>query len=177
MRALEFREDLRGEDQMSFKKWAIVICVFILPIGMDMAQANVRAGGVQASTQTKSGQPKAPEVAWITAGELKAKIAKNEPVTIIDLRASSVYDDDNNRIKGAIRVKERKLRYRISIPPFKDLPRDRLIVTYCACQSDEIAVRAAQALLEAGFTGARVLKGGWQAWLKAGGVVESKPKV
>ena len=161
---------------MSFKKWAIVICAFILPIGMDMAQAKVRAGGVQAPAPAKSDQPKAPAVAWITAEELKAKLAKNEPVTIIDLRAANVYDDDNNKIKGAIRVKERKLRYRISITPFKELPRDRLIVTYCACGNDEISARAARVLLDAGFKGARVWKGGWQAWLKAGGQLEAKPK-
>jgi 3-mercaptopyruvate sulfurtransferase SseA len=53
----------------------------------------------------------------------------------------------------------------------------REIVTYCACPSDEIAVRRAQVFMEAGFKRVRVLKGGWQAWLKAGGPVESKPKV
>src|SRR5262245_35404560 len=162
---------------MNFKKWAIVVCAFFLAIGMNLAPANVGAGGVQAPTQTKPDQPKLPEIEWITAEELKAKLAKNESVMILDLRASATYYNDLNRIKGAIRVKERRLRYRLSILPFKDLPRDRLIVTYCACPSDEISTRAARILMDAGFKGARVLKGGWQAWLKAGGQLEAKPKV
>jgi|SRR5215475_10626247 len=162
---------------MNFKKWAMIVCVFFLPIvpvGMDI---NVRAVGVQAPTQARPDQPKAAEIMWITAEELKTKLAKNEPVIIIDLRPSATYYDDTQRIKGALRVKERRLRYRLSFTPFKELPRDRLIVTYCACPSDEISTRAAQILLDAGFKGARVLKGGWQAWLKAGGQLETKPKV
>src|SRR5262249_15731635 len=77
----------------------------------------------------------------------------------------------------AIHMKARRLSYRIGFSPFKELPRDREIVTYCACPNDEIAVRGAQVFQEAGFKRVRVLKGGWQAWLKAGGPVESKPKV
>ncbi len=74
-------------------------------------------------------------------------------------------------------MKERRLRYRLSFSPFKDLPRDREIVTYCACSSDQISVRAVQVLLDAGFKRVRALKGGWQAWLQVGGQVDSKPKV
>jgi len=37
-------------------------------------------------------------------------------------------------------------------------------------------IQAAQILMEAGFTRVRTLKGGWQAWLAAGGPVEQKPK-
>lgn len=160
---------------MNFKKCAMIVCVFFLPIvpvGMDI---NVRAVGVQAPTQAKPDQ--STEIGMITAEELKTKLAKNEPVMIIDLRPSTTYYEDTNRIKGALRVKERRLRYRLSFTPFKELPRDRLIVTYCACPSDEISIRAARILLDAGFKGARVLKGGWQAWLKAGSQLEAKPKV
>lgn len=162
---------------MSFKKWAIGVCAFLLPIGMDMAMANVRVGGVQAPTQAKPEQAKPPEVERITAEELKAKLAKNEPVTIIDVRATDAYIDSNNKIKGAIHLKSRRLRTRIAFPPLKDVPRDRVVVTYCACPNDETSVRAAQVLLAAGFKNVRALKGGWQAWLKAGGQVESTPKI
>ncbi|MCI0388802.1 MAG: hypothetical protein MOB07_08565 [Acidobacteria bacterium] len=162
---------------MSFKKWAIVVCAFFMPISVDMAIANVSAGGVQAPDQAKTNQPKPSEIERITAEELKAKLAKNEPVMIIDVRATQSFVDSHNKIKGAIHVKARRLRYRLSFSPFKDLPRDREIVTYCACPSDEISARAAQVLLNAGFKRVRALKGGWQEWLKVGGQVESKPKV
>jgi rhodanese-related sulfurtransferase len=162
---------------MSFKKWAIVVCAFFLLISSDMSIANVRAGGVQSPAQARPDQPKAPEIERITAEELKDKLAKNEPVTIIDLRAIDSFINSPNKIKGAIHIKERRLRYRLSFSPFKDLPRDREIVTYCACSSDQISVRAAQVLLDAGFKRVRALKGGWQAWLKVGGQVDTKPKV
>src|SRR5262245_30451176 len=169
---------------MNMKKWAIAGCVLFLSIGlidMDRATADVRAGSDHAPTQARPDQPKSPEIGpeigWITADELKAILTKNEPVTIIDLRSSATYYDDPSKIKGALHVKERRLRYRLSFSPFKELPRDGLIVTYCACPSDDISIRGAQILLDAGFKGARVLKGGWQAWLKAGGQLEAKPKL
>jgi len=162
---------------MNFKKWAIVVCAFFLPICLDMETSNVKAVGIHAPTQARPDQPKLQKIGKITAEELKGKLAKNEPVMIIDLRVFNSTYYDTNKIKGSIHVKERRLQARLAFSPFKDLPRDRLIVTYCACPKDEISIRAAQILLEAGIKGARVLKGGWQAWLKAGGQVEAEPKV
>ena len=152
----------------------IVICMFLL---IAAAMVNGRVGAVQTPTQAKPDQPKPPEIERITAEELKAKLSKNEPVLIIDVRATNAYIDSPNKIKGALHMKSRRLRMRLAMPPLKDVPRDREVVTYCACPSDEISVRAAQVFLEAGFKRVRALKGGWQAWLKAGGQVESKPKV
>jgi rhodanese-related sulfurtransferase len=162
---------------MSFRLWAIVVCAFFLSIGTGATAAGVGAAGVQDPAQAKPDQTKPPEVEWITVEELKAKLAKNEAVTIVDLRAIDAFEHSADKIKGAIHMKSRRLRYRITFAPFKELPRDREIVTYCACPNDEIAVRAVQVFQEAGFKRVRVLKGGWYAWLKAGGQVESMPKV
>jgi rhodanese-related sulfurtransferase len=162
---------------MSFREWAVVICAFFLSIGAGAMTAGVGAAGVQNPAQAKPDQTKPPETEWITVEELKAKLAKNEEMTIVDLRSVDTLAQGFQKIKGAIHMRERRLPYRISFAPFKDLPRDREIVTYCACPSDEIAVRAFQVFREAGFKRVRVLKGGWQAWLKAGGQVESMPKV
>src|SRR5215475_3487159 len=167
---------------MSFRKWAVIVCAFILSIIIGAAiagvgAAGVGAAGVQDPAQAKPDQTKAPEIERITAEELKAKLAKNEAVTIVDMRAIDSFVQSADKIKGAIHMKARRLHYRLSFSPFKELPRDSEIVTYCACPSDEIAVRGAQVFMDAGFKRVRVLKGGWQAWLKAGGPVESKPKV
>jgi rhodanese-related sulfurtransferase len=162
---------------MNFRKWAIVVCALFLPIGMGATMAGAGAAGVQNPAQAKPDQTKPPEIERITAEEMKAKLAKNEVVTIVDLREANTFEQSADMIKGALHMKERKLRYRLSFAPFKELPRDREIITYCACPSDEIAIRAAQIFLEAGFKRVRVLKGGWQAWIKVGGPVESKPKV
>ena len=162
---------------MSFRKWAIATCLFLLSLGMGARIAGAEAASDQDPAQAKPDQTKLPEIERITAEELKAKLAKNEAVAIIDLRAVDDFVNSVEKIKGAIHVKARRLRYRLSFAPLKNIPLDREVVTYCACSSDEIAVRGAQTLQEAGFKRVRVLKGGWQAWLKAGGPVESKPKV
>jgi rhodanese-related sulfurtransferase len=60
--------------------------------------------------------------------------------------------------------------------PLKDVPRDRQVVTYCACPSDETGILAAQVLLDAGFKRVRVLKGGWVAWQKVNGPMDSAVK-
>ncbi|MFZ0063086.1 MAG: rhodanese-like domain-containing protein [Pyrinomonadaceae bacterium] len=76
------------------------------------------------------------------------------------------------KIKGAVYVKLRRLKYRLAFPPLKDVPRNRDVVTYCACPNDEASIRAAQVLRESGFTRVHVLKGGWVVWKKANGQIE-----
>ena len=118
----------------------------------------------------------APNVAMISADELKTKVESNHPVTIIDVRSSEGYASSSTTIKGAIHFKVRKLRSRLIYAALKDLPKDREIVTYCACPKDESSIAAAQILQAAGFKRVRVLQGGWQEWLRANGPVEPRMK-
>jgi rhodanese-related sulfurtransferase len=155
---------------MNFKRGA-AICMLL---SICVMLAGVRAGEVAASTFDPL---KTPEIELITAEELKAKLARNEPVTIIDVRSTDTYIDSENKIKGAIHVKLRRLKARLALRPLKDIPRDQEIITYCACPKEETSIRAAQVLLEAGFKRVRALKGGWQAWLQVGGQLEPRPKV
>ena len=117
-----------------------------------------------------------PAVGTITAEELKAKIAANQPVTIIDVRSPQGYAASTTTIKGAIHFKGRKIKSRLKYAPLKDLPKDREIVTYCACPNDESSISAAQVLQASGFKRVRVLQGGWNEWLKAKGPVEPRIK-
>ena len=121
-------------------------------------------------------QSTAPAVEMISADELKTKVTANHPVTIIDVRSSEGYAAATTTVKGAIHFKLRKLRSRLVYPPLKDLPKDREIVTYCACPKDESSISAAQILQAAGFKRVRVLQGGWQEWLRANGPVEPRSK-
>ena len=46
-------------------------------------------------------------------------------------------------------------------------PKDRPIVTLCACPEDAGAIQAAHRLLKAGYLSVRPLQGGYAAWLAA----------
>ncbi|HET8781894.1 MAG TPA: rhodanese-like domain-containing protein, partial [Pyrinomonadaceae bacterium] len=124
--------------------------------------------------KTMRAHAQGPAIAMITAEELKVKVNNNDPVTIIDVRGSEGYAASNTTIKGAFHFKARRIKSRLKYAPLKDLPKDREIVTYCACPADESSITAAQTLQEAGFTRVRVLKGGWTEWLKAKGPVQPK---
>jgi rhodanese-related sulfurtransferase len=152
-------------------KLAAWACTFVLA---GVAPADLGSGGGRAFAQASPDQPKPREVEFMTAEALKAKVVGGELVTIIDVRASS-YASSEESIKGALRVRLRRLKDRMVQSPFKDLPRDREIVTFCACPADQSGIRAAEVFQQAGFTRVRTLKGGWHAWLAIGGPVENKP--
>ena len=126
---------------------------------------------VRSSVRPRRHQEQGAQVEFIAAAELKAKIEKNEPVTIIDLRAPDAYAQSDSKIKGSVFTKFRKVASRM-----RNTPPDREIVIYCACPSDESAILGARELMARGFKRVRVLKGGWNAWLQAGGQVQPKPK-
>ena len=112
--------------------------------------------------------------AMITAEELKTKLNNNEPVAIIDVRASEGYASSKTTIKGSWHFKLRRLKSRFAFAPLKDLPKDREVVTYCACPHDEASIAAAQIFQDAGFTRVKVLQGGWTEWVKNNGQVQTK---
>jgi rhodanese-related sulfurtransferase len=126
--------------------------------------------------QTPPGTQKAPNVEMISPEDLKEKFYKTNVPTIIDVRSAESFAQSTSQIKGAIHVKVRRLKYRLSFAPLKDVPRDREVITYCSCPSDESSIAAAQILIANGFTRVRVLKGGWPQWLKVNGPVEPKAK-
>ncbi len=138
-----------------------------------LGSADVSAGRLSAFN--KGGGQLAPaNVEFIAAEDLKAKINRSERVTIIDVRSNESYSDSAKTIKTSIHFNPRKLNSRLGFPPLKNVPHESEVITYCACPNDEASIRAAQTLLGAGFTRVRVLKGGWQNWLKVNGQVEPK---
>src|ERR1043166_7331652 len=101
---------------MTFKQWSasnLLLC---------LALASASAFTVFA--QPFSDSPAGPPVQFVSAEELKAKLARKEPITVIDVRATSEFAESENKIKGAIHVKVRKLQSRLALPPLKDIPRD-----------------------------------------------------
>ncbi|HJT64898.1 MAG TPA: rhodanese-like domain-containing protein [Pyrinomonadaceae bacterium] len=143
---------------MRTAKRCIVVVLFVLGLGVTAAYAQ------QPATST------------ITAEELKAKMASNQPVLIVDVRSPEVFANSTTTVKGSYHFKVRHLKYRSQFPPFKDLPRNGEVVTYCTCPKDEAAIQAAQILRESGFTNVRVLQGGWNEWMRAKGPVEPRAR-
>jgi len=152
---------------MHAKSLAVFLFV-ILPGSPQPVKACSAAGAATGWEQVKSS-----ELQFMTPEELKLKVAKKQPVTIIDVRGGEAFAAGERKIKGAIHVKLRRLRYRLSFAPLKDVARDSEVVTYCACPNDELSIEAAQVLLDSGFKRVRALKGGWRAWLKLNGPVEA----
>jgi rhodanese-related sulfurtransferase len=148
-----------------------------LLVGICSVTAIAQNAGPPASQQVQKAEAEALEkVPKITVEELKAKLAKNEPVAIIDVRATDLHADSPSMISGALHVKLRRLRHRLTLSPLKDIPKDREVVTYCACPAEESSNRAAVVFKNAGYKRVRALQGGWAAWLKAGGATGKKAK-
>jgi len=82
---------------------------------------------VQTVTQAPPAEHKTEgEIPRITVEELKAKLAKNAPVFIIDSRSPGSYDNSEIKIKGAVRIPMDEIESRLN-----EIPRDREIVVYC----------------------------------------------
>ena len=48
------------------------------------------------------------------------------------------------------------------------IPQDAWVVLYCSCPNEETSSRVARDLKRRGYTRARALVGGWNAWQEAG---------
>ena len=152
---------------MRFKKLTSVLIVVLAAYGtVTFAYQKPDVSGVKPQRKQEQLVP----VEFITANELKAKIAKNETLAILDLRAEGAYSQSDKTIKGSLHTKVRRVAIRL-----RDAPRDKEVITYCACPADQAATIAARLLLANGFKRVRVLKGGWNAWLTVGGQVEARP--
>ena len=146
-----------------------LIVILTVAFGAEHTVLGYQAAKEPANAQAKTQQSQ--KVEFIAADELKARIANNRPVTIVDVRGPSVYAQSDKTVQGAIHAKVRHVVYRL-----REVPRNSEVVTYCSCAADEAAVIAARSLMSSGFTKVRVLKGGWNAWLQADGQLRPRPK-
>ena len=110
---------------MKLDKLAAILSLAILLAAATTAVAQEPAK--PAEPQVKQEQSKDVEIGRITVEELKSKIEKKEPVTIIDARSKSSYDSSDKKIKGAVRMTSEDVNQQS-----KALPRDTEVVVYCA---------------------------------------------
>jgi rhodanese-related sulfurtransferase len=108
--------------------------------------------------------PRPDGVGLVTVEELARLIERGEAVAL-DVRGSVEFE--MGHIKGA-----RLMPLGLVASRASELPKDKLIVPYCACSAEQISARAVQELKKQGFENAAALVGGWDEWVKAGLPVE-----
>lgn len=104
----------------------------------------------------------------ITVADLLARIDQGPPPVLLDVQPPSELPPA--RIPGALRMQGKTLP-----PALLALPRDTLIVVYCACPHEASAVQAAQRLRRQGFRQVLPLLGGVDAWVEAGQPLHNGP--
>jgi rhodanese-related sulfurtransferase len=124
------------------------------------------AGGAQApQAAATQATPQPNGVRLVAIPELQDALEKGEAV-VVDVRGSVEYK--LGHIKGAISVPLGLIAQQI-----KDLPTDKLIVTYCACTHEQLSAHGVLEMKKLGIENAGALVGGWDAWVAAGLPTES----
>jgi rhodanese-related sulfurtransferase len=108
----------------------------------------------------------AADIDRIEAQEAKALVEKGQAV-VVDVRSRAAWD--TGHVAGAFHVPMDELAARMA-----QLPKDKLVITYCTCPAEASAVGAAQKMQAAGFTRLAALKGGLSAWQQVGGKVSTE---
>jgi membrane protein DedA with SNARE-associated domain/rhodanese-related sulfurtransferase len=92
----------------------------------------------------------------------------NIPPFIVDLRHPLDYLPDPRVLPGALRIGPNELKQHNEI-----IPRDRDVVLYCTCPSEETSAKLALQLHKMGVYRVRPLRGGFDGWKQAGYPLEN----
>ena len=104
-------------------------------------------------------------------------MSKKHPRTIAAQQAHDMLAKDPSVMLVCAYEKDEQFRQydlegAISLNEFRkraiSLPKDEDVIFYCACPHDEAATKQAQRFFREGFSNARILQGGVNAWKAAG---------
>jgi len=98
----------------------------------------------------------------ISVPELQERIARKEPLTIIDLRHPLDVLASPQLIPGAMPISPQDIDNRVS-----DISRNASVVLYCTCPNEETSLKASRQMKDRGFRHLKVLTGGLPAWKQA----------
>jgi membrane protein DedA with SNARE-associated domain/rhodanese-related sulfurtransferase len=87
----------------------------------------------------------------------------NTPPFIVDLRHPLDYLPDPRVLPGALRIGPNELTAHQEV-----IPRDRDVILYCTCPSEETSAKVAMRLHKLGIYRVRPLRGGFDGWKQAG---------
>jgi len=100
----------------------------------------------------------AQEVQSIKPEDLKKLIESKSDLVVVDTQPKSAYDIGH--IPGAVNFP-----WASQIKTPSNLPRNKLLVLYCACSHEEDASDVAEQLMKKfGYKQVKVLEGGWLRW-------------
>ena len=104
----------------------------------------------------------AQEVQSIKPEDLKKLIESKSDIVVVDTQPKSAYDIGH--IPGAVNFP-----WASQIKTPSNLPRNKLLVLYCACSHEEDASDVAEQLMKKfGYKQVKVLEGGWLRWEELG---------
>ncbi len=95
----------------------------------------------------------------LSAAELKQQLDRGEDILVIDVRSSEEYVGGLGHIKGSRNIAIEDLpRYLDELKAYRQRP---IVIV---CRTDQRSVKAAQMLIQAGFSDVTVLRGGMEQW-------------
>jgi rhodanese-related sulfurtransferase len=109
----------------------------------------------------------AQEVKSIKPEELKKLIESKADIVVVDNQPKGAYDMEH--IPGAVNFP-----WAMQIKGPVNLPRNKLLILYCACAHEEDSTDVSDKLREFGYNNIKVLEGGWLRWVELGYPIEKK---
>jgi adenylyltransferase/sulfurtransferase len=132
-------------------------CIFILILGY-LAVAWVILPFIASAQEVQSIKPE----------ELKKLIESKADILVVDNQPKGAYDMEH--IPGAVNFPWAP---QIKVPV--NLPRNKMLILYCACSHEEDSTDVAEKLMrEFGYNNIKVLEGGWLRWVELGYPIEKK---
>ena len=147
---------------MSFRLVAAFVLACLVAALLNCGKESERAQSVRAEGDAPVSASPSPDdgVRRVSIAEVRAALEKNE-AALIDVRGPVEYELGHP--KGAILMPLGTIKTRAG-----ELPRDRMLVTFCACKREELSVRAVQEMKRQGINNAAALVGGLDALTAAG---------
>jgi 3-mercaptopyruvate sulfurtransferase SseA len=107
------------------------------------------------------------DIPLVKPEELKKMIDEGRAdIIVVDNQPKGAYD--MGHIPGAV-----NLPWETEIKGSMNLPRNKMLVLYCACTHEEDATDVANQLIEKfGYQNIKLIEGGWLQWVKLGYPVE-----
>jgi rhodanese-related sulfurtransferase len=143
----------------------LLFMLLLLAGSSNLGNANQKM--TNAFVVTANSQNPSDDIPRISVDELILMMAKKKGTfVVIDVRVPDSYSE---KIRGALQIPYDQIEAHL-----KDIPRNKEIITYCACPSEQTSGVATKTLLKNGYKRVRALKGGWVAWVQAAGAIEQK---